>query len=232
VAKRDLWRGRLNQWRMYNLIKSRGGYAEQHKSSQWDAPTCFFWDCVWEGEQLMGQKLRGRRRLDLMPLVAMRAQMNGYPYGMPCRNEAHAYSPFRPIELCTYSFIHGTEWSATYRIDEMLVLRPYWRAKDAFGATLHNFLGYWEARPPARSTPDPLVKVSAHARPGKALIIVANFNEDRPRIEGPVTLDLERLGLSRPTVRDAFSGAPVKLRNGDTLDVSVKSFRQAWFVLE
>jgi len=232
IGRRDIWKGRLNQWRMYNVIKNRGGYLEQHKSSQWDAPTCFFWDCVWEGEQLMGQKRNGRKNLEIMPLVVMRAQLNGYPYGMPVRNEAHTYAPFTQIELCTYTFVHGMGISETYRLDEILVNWPFWKAKDKFGANLHNFVGYWAKRPPAKSAPDELVKVSAHVKPGKALVIIANFNEDKHRIEGKVKLNLKNLGLKKPKACDAFSGEPVRLENGDTLNISIKSFRQSWYVLE
>jgi len=232
VARRDIWEGWRNQWRMYNVIHRRGGYSEQHKSALWDAPTCFLWDCVWEGEQLMGQKLGGRRKLEVMPLLAMRAQMNGRPYGMPVRNEAHAFSPFSPIELCTYSFVHGTTPGATYRADELLVVWPYWKAQDAFGADLENFVGYWAKNPPALETPHELVKVSAHVGEGRALVMVANFDEDRERAEGTVRLNLAALGLRAPRARDAFSGEPVELAGGDRLPVSVKSFRQAWFLLE
>ncbi|MFH1615566.1 MAG: glycoside hydrolase domain-containing protein [Planctomycetota bacterium] len=232
VAKRDIWKGRLNQWRMYNVIKNRGGYCEQHKSSQWDAPTCFFWDCVWEGEQLMGQKRDGRKNLEIMPLVAMRAQMNGMPYGMPVRNESHCFAPFTQIELCTYTFVHGLGISETYRLDEILVDWPFWKAKGEFGANLHDFVGYWAQKPPAKSVPDELIKVSAHVKPGKALVMIANFNEDKPGIEGRVKLNLENLGLKKPKACDAFSSESVELENGNTLNVSIKSFRQAWYILE
>ena len=46
VPERNVWDGRKKQLRMYKLIKQRNGYCEQHKSGNWDAPTCFLWDCV------------------------------------------------------------------------------------------------------------------------------------------------------------------------------------------
>ncbi len=232
VPGRDVWDGRKNQLRMYNLIKRRNGYCEQHKSGNWDAPTCFLWDCVWEGEQLMRMKLNGRKRLEVMPLYAMRAQMNGLPYGMPCRYAAYAYSPYTPIENCTYAFVHGTTWGMTYRIDEALTLSPYWKALDDFGATYQGFRPYWGKDKPAVSTPDKLVKVSAYVKPGQALLIIANFNEDKPFVKGDIKLNLQALGLQRPVAEDAFSGKPVSLINGDTLPVNIKSFRQAWFLLK
>jgi hypothetical protein len=232
VPERDVWDGRKKQLRMYNLIKQRNGYCEQHKSGNWDAPTCFFWDCVWEGEQLMRLKLNNRKRLSIMPLYAMRAQMNGLPYGMPCRYAAYAYSPYTPLENCTYAFVHGTTWGMTYRIDEALVLSPYWKALDEFGATFHNFRPYWGKDKPALSTPDKLVKVSAYVKPGEVLLIVANFDEDKPFIEGNIRLDLKALGLRNPKAENAFSKNPVTLKDDNLLPVKIKSFRQAWFLLK
>jgi hypothetical protein len=165
VAKRDVWDGRMKAWRLYNIIHENGGYAEQHKSSIWDAPTCFFWDGVWEGEQFMMQKWSpesGKKRTDILPIEAMRSQMNGFVYGMPSRFTAYAYQPFVPQDYCTYSFVHGCTWTMTYRIFEAAVTAPYWKALDNFGATYSRFRPYWGNAPLATSVPHELVKVSGY----------------------------------------------------------------------
>ena len=232
VANRDVWRSWRESWRLYNIVQKRGGYCEQHKSGNWNIPNCFFWNGVWEGEQLMGVKLNGRKRLEVCPLEAMRGEINGIPYGMPSRNTAYAYFPFTSVENCTMSFVHGTTWTMTYRQEEGLVVSPYWLAQDAFGATKQNFLPYWAPKPPALQTPDELVKVSAHVKKGAALIMVANFNEDKPFMAGDVKLDLATLGISNPKMRNAFSGEAVPISADGTFKINIKSFRQDWFVVE
>ncbi len=230
VPRADIWDGRIRSWKMLNVIKKRGGLWYQHDSGLRDAPTCFFADYVWDGEQFMGTTLDGRNRLDVMPLDSFRILMSGNKFGLPTTNSAYAYSPLIPIENCTYSFVHGTTWNMTYRIDEALTLWPFWKAQDEFGATLKNFRGYWYDSPPALSAPNDLVKASAHVQKGKALLMLANFNESS--VSGEVKLNLKSLGLSKPRVRDAFSKAPVEVTGGDTIAVSIKGFRQAWYLLE
>ncbi|MFH1613940.1 MAG: glycoside hydrolase domain-containing protein [Planctomycetota bacterium] len=233
VPKSDIWDGRLRSWQMANLIKNRGGYWMQHDSGLRDGPTCYFCDYIWDGEQLMGSKLGEKKRLDLMPLAAVRVLMDGRKFGLPTANLAYAYQPLIPVEYCTYSFVHGTTWDPTYdRIGEALTIAPFWKAQDEFGANLQNFVGYWEKNQPAESVPDEMIKVSANVKPAAALVMIANFNEDKPRIEGKVKLNLKNLALKKPKAKDAFSGESVELENGDTLNVSIKSFRQAWYVLE
>jgi len=161
-----------------------------------------------------------------------RAQLSGRQFGVPCAYFAYSYSPFEPIENCTYAFVHGGCWHFTYRIDEAMVTWPYYRALDAFEARSDRFVPYWAERPPARAVPHELVKVSVYTKTGAALVMVANFDEDAPAVSGPVVLDMDRLGLVAPTARDAFSKAAAPLVDGTTLAVSIKSFRQAWFVLE
>ncbi|MBQ6474282.1 MAG: hypothetical protein IJJ33_20030 [Victivallales bacterium] len=232
VSCRDAWRCWENAWWLYNIVQSRGGYCEQHKSGNWNIPACFFWNGVWEGEQLMGVRLNGRRRLSLVPLEAMRGEVNGIPYGMPSRNTAYSYAPLTPVENCTLSFVHGTSWTMTYRIEEGLVVSPYWLALEQFGANKRNFLGYWAKRPPARATCDGLVKVSAHVKEGRALLIIANFNEDSERVVGEIALDLQALKIRRPRIRNAFSGQEIPISDDGSFAIDLKSFRQDWFIVE
>ncbi|MBQ9369271.1 MAG: hypothetical protein IJT83_15920 [Victivallales bacterium] len=232
VSGRDAWRCRENAWWLYNIVQSRGGYCEQHKSGNWNIPSCFFWNGVWEGEQLMGVRLNGRKRLSIVPLEAMRGEINGIPYGMPSRNTAYSHAPLSPVENCTMSFVHGTSWTMTYRIEEGLVVSPYWLALEQFGANKRNFLGYWAKRPPAKATCDELVKVSAHVKEGCSLLIVANFNEDNERVEGEIALDLQALKIRKPRVRNAFSGQEIPVSDDGRFAIGLKSFRQDWFIVE
>ena len=232
VSKRDVWKGRMLSWQLYNIVQSRGGYCEQHKSGNWNIPDCFFWNGVWEGEQLMGVQLNGRKRLEVCPLEAMRGEINGIPFGMPSRNTAYSFSPLSPIENCALSFVHGTAWTMTYRIEEAFVVSPYWLAQRDFGATKQNFVPYWVARPPAKSVPNNLVKVSAHVKEGRALIMVANFNEESKHIAGTVCLDLEVLGIRKPVLKNAFSGDAVSISQDGEFIIDIKSFRQDWYIVE
>lgn len=233
VPQRNVWDGRLKAWRLYNIIKSHNGYGEQHKSSIWDAPTCFFWDAAWEGEQFMLKKLKpGEKRLDTLPLEAMHEHINGRVYGMPSRYTAYLGQPFTAVENCTFSFVHGTTWTMTYRIDEAAVIAPYWHALDKFGADNWNFRGYWESIPPASEVPDELLKVSAHVKTDSALVMIANFNEDQPFVSGKIRLQLDKLGFAGPyRAKDAFSGEEIPV-NGNEIDIKVKSFRQSWIIFE
>ncbi len=233
VKQRDVWDGRRKAWRLYNIIESRNGYGEQHKSSIWDAPTCFFWNGAWEGEQFMLQARNGRKRTDILPLEAMQTQMNGIVYGLPARFTAYLEQPFSAVENCTYSFVHGTTWTMTYRINEAAVIAPYWRSLDEFGATYASFRPYWGKIPPAREVPDPWLKVSAYVQPERALAIIANFNEEQPNVKGKVRFAWEELGFPGPwRAYDAFSGDPVAVDAEGMVEVDVKSFRQSWIVFE
>ncbi|MBO7741891.1 MAG: hypothetical protein J6S21_04990 [Victivallales bacterium] len=232
VPQRDVWDGRLKSWRLYNILEARGAYGEQHKSSLWDAPTCFFWHGIWEGEQFMNLKLDGRKKLDILPLEGYRMILNGFPYGMPTRFASYVEQPFSAVENCTFAFVHGNTWTQTYRINEMQVLSPYWLALESFGAGYDSFIPYWAKNPPAVKTPHDLVKVSAYAKDGKALVIVANFDEDQPRIQGDITLNLKAMGLKDIRICDAFSNEEIPVQNGDAFRIDLKSFRQAWFLVE
>jgi len=232
VPGRDVWTCWRNAWWLYNIVQSRGGYCEQHKSGNWNIPSCFFWNGVWEGEQLMGVRLNGRKRLELVPLESMRGEINGIPYGMPSRNTAYSYAPLTPVENCTMSFVHGTTWTMTYRIEEGLVVSPYWLAQERFGASKRNFIGYWAKRPPARKSCDELVKVSAHVKEGRALVIVANFNEDKERVAGEIALDLPIMKIRHPRMRNAFSGQKIPVSADGRFAIDLKSFRQDWYIVE
>ncbi|MBQ9369270.1 MAG: hypothetical protein IJT83_15915 [Victivallales bacterium] len=234
VAQRDVWDGRLKAWRLYNIFKNRGCYCEQHKSSIWDAPTCFFWDAAWEGEQFMSQKWdrTKMKRTDILPVEAMRTQVNGFVYGLPSRFTAYLKQPFSAVENCTYSFVHGTTWTMTYRIHEAAVVAPYWKALDDFGATHEGFRPYWGKEPPALSTPHPMVKVSAYINNGKALLIIANFNEENPVTSGIVRLNMKALALKGPLLAiDTFSGKEIPISETGDFVIDVKCFRQHWVTI-
>ena len=120
----------------------------------------------------------------------------------------------------------------TYRIEEGLVVSPYWLALEQFGANKQNFLGYWAKQPPAKATCDELVKVSAHVKEGRTLLIVANFNEDNERVAGVIALDLQALKIRKPHIRNAFSGQEIPVSDDGCFDIDLKSFRQDWFIVE
>ena len=227
--ERNVWDGRMKAWRLYNLVKARNGYCEQHKSSLWDAPTCFFWDGIWEGEQFMGMKVGDRKKLDILPLQAFRMLLTGFPFGMPTRFCSYLYQPFSAIENCTFAFVHGTTWTHTYRINEMQVLAPYWKALEDFGANYHNFIPYWAENSPALQTPDELVKVSAYHKSGSALLLIANFNEEQKEISGKVHINPAALPGKLSAVYDAFSGEEVPFDKDNAIPVRIPSFRQAWY---
>ncbi|MBR2358298.1 MAG: hypothetical protein IKA65_09785 [Lentisphaeria bacterium] len=232
VPKRDIWDSRYKARYLYNVFENRNCYGEQHKSGNWNIPNCFYWDGVWEGEQTMGVRLNGRKKLDFWPLEAMRGQINGIPYGMRSRNTAYVRAPFSAIENCTYSFVHGTIWTMTYRPEEGHVAAPYFLVQEKFGTAPENFLPYWAKLPPAKQTCHDLLKVSAYSKPGKALIMVANFNEDSPRIKGTIQLDLNVLKIKDPVLINAFSGKAVNIARDGSFEVNIKSFRQDWFIIK
>ena len=76
------------------------------------------------------------------------------------------------------------------------------------------------------------IKAMDYVGKGKVLLIAANFNEEHDGITGDIQLDLETLGLKNIQIKDAFSKENIKVLNGDSFRVNIKSFRQAWFVIE
>ena len=66
----------------------------------------------------------------------------------------------------------------------------------------------------------------------KALIMVANFNEDSPRIKGTIQLDLNVLKIKDPVLINAFSGEVVNIARDGNFEVNIKSFRQDWFIIK
>lgn len=230
ITKRDMWDGRSRQMRVMQTIHENGGFYLQHKSGLWDAPAVFFNDGVWEGEQLMGTKQGNRALTDILPLDSFRAQISGINFGMPSAYAAPPYSPLSPIEMATYSFVHGTTPAPFYRLDEALVYRPFWKALDRFGATYQNFHGYWTDQPPAKVVPNPdHVKVSAHIRPGKSLLMVSNF--DTKSVQGNLIPDLGALDLKNPDVTNALTGEVVPFEDG-VLPIHTEAMRSTWFLLE
>jgi hypothetical protein len=120
----------------------------------------------------------------------------------------------------------------TYRIFEAAVTAPYWKALDNFGATYSRFRPYWGNAPLAASVPHELVKVSCYVKPGAALLIIANFNEDAPRTAGNVRFDGAKAGLPGPwQAFDAFSGEEIPVSPEGDIPIDIKSFRQSWIIV-
>jgi hypothetical protein len=233
VPERNIWSGRERQLLLYHTVKQRNAYAEAHKSGNWDAPVCYLWDAAWEGEQFMSTVRGNQKRLDICPLEAMRAQMNGLPYGLPTRFTAYNYAPFTPVENATLAFVHGTTSAMTYRLDEAHFLTPYWKVQDQFGANYHNFIPYWAKEPPIHAPENDLIKVSAHRRESALLLMIANFNEDQPPFTGTLQLNPAVATFKKPVARDAFSGISIPIQADGTLTVqNLKSFRQTWIWIE
>ena len=77
------------------------------------------------------------------------------------------------------------------------------------------------------------MKVSAYARDGKVLLIIANFNEDAPVTAGAIRIDRKALGLKGALLaRDVFSNEEVLISEKGEFSVDIKSFRLKWVYIE
>ncbi|MEN6644576.1 MAG: glycoside hydrolase domain-containing protein [Armatimonadia bacterium] len=191
LGYRDLYR------RMYAVMKDArpDGFTMAHMSGKVTIPILAYEDSYLDGEHFRG--VVKDSYMDLMSLETFRTEYMGrqwgiMPYFLPefSGDYAKAVEPTRG--LMALLMIHDVApwpiWCNTEVMNEAL------SALDAFGYVDSEFIGYFEATPPA-TTDMKDCYVSAYKRAdGKCLLVVANLaKEDR---QGTVTINGARLGLA------------------------------------
>lgn len=183
-----------------------------HMSASLTLPTLAFCDSFWNGEQF--ENLKASDKFEL-PLHAFRTEFMGYAHGLDAEFLCYENRPFTLSEAIALAWVHGVEvrpYPNTLR-----QISPIWRAMDGFGACSARWLPYWGGSGAIAGNES--VKVSAYAKPGKALLFISHLK--REPLSSSVRLDRQRLGLASGELRafDALTGASVALEN-DTLPLS------------
>ncbi|MBI2301270.1 MAG: hypothetical protein HYU66_20370 [Armatimonadetes bacterium] len=201
--------------RDYAVIKSlpRETFSMAHMSGKVMVPVLAYDDSYLDGEHFRG--VVKDSYLDVLTLDAFRAEYMGRQWGL------------MPFFIPEFDAEHAAQVEPTRGMMGLLMLHdvspwPIWcnvaecnrafEALDAFGYVEAEFIPYFDARPPA-ATALPDVHASAYRRAdGAALLIVANLGkEDR---DGPVRVDLARLGLTEATAEDWPGKQPLAMDGG------------------
>lgn len=204
--------------RMYRLVKARGSGAlvANHCSFNLMLPLLSFSDIVYTGEHEDYEN----------PLTA-RLRFSGRPWGLYITllgSSEHVYSPLHAMApLLSGSSVWGSG---------LIGRNDFGRKDAAIRAVYHQFdtasavwVPWWEAG--ACCADDPSVRVSFYCHPGQsALLVVGNFGSTD--LSPALTLDLDRYGLSRKSLRawNALTGVAVPITGPGRLAplVRAKSF--------
>jgi len=175
-------------------------WIDIHMSGQLMLPFYVFCDSFVNGEHL-NLRLNDEEPdyLDVLPLAELKAQYLGYQWGVapyllpelpaPCRTTVP-----ETRQVLAYFLPHDVYfWRGWCNAPEMnralKVLQHEFRIGDPDNA----FLPYWEAGEVIGGQSDTLV-VSAHMRPGQAMLVIGNWSEEPAALD--LTLDLDALGLA------------------------------------
>ena len=160
--------------RLYEFVKGRGGVISAHQSGYMCPATLAFADAYWDGEQLAGQDIDVKRRLDV---DAFRAEFMGRNYGVPCEFLVYEVPGLWSYDdALALTLIHDV-LPRPASFANVKHLEPIWRVMDSFGTSEADWVPYWE-----KPVPDLPAKVEAsvYRRGGKSLIVVSNVSPDKP----------------------------------------------------
>ncbi|MHB8995834.1 MAG: glycoside hydrolase domain-containing protein [Armatimonadota bacterium] len=216
LGYRDLYR------RMYSVMKTAkpDSFNMAHMSGKMTIPILAYEDSYLDGEHFRGQVKDSY--LDLMSLDTFRTEYMGRQWGI------------MPYFLPEFDTEHRTQIEPTRGLMGLLMIHdvavwPIWcnadvvnealAALDEFGYVDSEFIGYFEARPPA-STDMKDTYVSAYKRAdGKCLLVVANLSKEDRR--GTVKIDAARLGMSAVKSVQSWPGKTPLDAAGGVLNLSV-----------
>jgi hypothetical protein len=209
LGYRELYR------RNYALFKglARPTFLQAHMSGKVTIPVLAYEDSYLDGEHFRGEVKDSY--LDVMTLDSFRCEYMGrqwglMPFFLPEFREPWSSQVEPTRGLMALLMIHDTNiwpiWCNSKVVDDAFV------ALDAFGYVDSEFLPYYDPHPPA-STDLKDVYVSGYRKAdGSVLLVVANLGrEDR---NGPVQVDLQRLGLRSAAAVSWPDKAALAMENG------------------
>ncbi len=196
-------------------------WIDIHMSGQLMLPFYVFCDSFVNGEHL-NLKLGPEQDqyLEVLPLAELKAQYMGYQWGV---------APFLLPELGSSKpeLAQPTRQFLAYFLPHDVYFWRGWCDPKTVNAALkplqhdfrigesdNRFLPYWEAAGAIDGQSDELV-VSAHIRPGKAMLIIGNWSTEAAEVD--LTLDLAALGLADVaglTATEVIDGVEFALEDG------------------
>jgi len=205
---RDLYR------RMYAVTKSlpRETFTMAHMSGKVTIPILAYDDSYLDGEHFRG-KVKDSY-MDVVSLDTFRAEFMGRQWGI------------MPFFIPEFSGEYATQVAPTRGMMALLMIHdvspwPIWcnvevvneafAALDEFGYVDAEFIGYFDADPPA-TTELADVYVSAYRKEGQALLVIGNLS--REERSGAVTVSEARLGLARANAVSWPEKRPLECREG------------------
>jgi len=199
--------------RAYTYLKTGGRDGVLFRHGMRDAPAAGFCDVVTQGEEWLTEGTRQYTRLtpDLFRAKEMRIQ-----YGVPYTWYSSHYYAWRAKRYGTPATLNEIlALCLPHRVMPTIKdpeIWPVWDMLDEWW-TSAEFVPYWSAGSPAKSTPDNVL-TTAYVKRGekRALLVIANWNYKA--VNARVELDLAKLGLQGGKIKlsDAMSKEPVPLK--------------------
>ncbi len=169
-------------------------------------PVLSFSDAYLDGEHLLSKK---RAATSELPLEALRAEMCGHNFGIPC------------YVLPSEDPVYGRDYNRGIALVHD-VLMPWnifdqsdiWKAFDSFGVEGSEWIPYWKSDSILKNAKPEGLLISAYAKQNQGLLLVCfNSNETKSRAE--INIDEAKLGLRDGfTVRDAVTDEGLSLSDG------------------
>ncbi len=215
LAYRDLYR------RLYAAVREvrPDAWLMAHMSGKVTIPILAYEDAYLDGEHFRG--VVKDNYLDHVSLDAFRAEYMGrqwglMPYFLPEFDQANQASEVPTRGLMALLMLHDVQvwgiWCHAKPVKDM------YEALDAFGYVDSEFIGYFDAKPPARTALADVL-VSAWRKPdGQVLAVVGNLSR-QPR-QGTITFDAQRLGVRPSEVVTWPAQGPVT-GHGASVEVSL-----------
>lgn len=190
---------RLVDMHTWNHMNEHAGYAN---SLQLYTGLLPYVDRLWIGELFRADN----------PRDFWLVEMSGIPFGLMSET-LDAHNVFRGM---VFGMLPRLPWSGNPA--------PMWKLLDSFGIAQAKMYGYWDERNPLNSDNEQ-VPVTTYLRDGKALVVVANWNDDdaaacRLRID-PAKLGFTPRRAYLPAVDELQPASEIDL--GGTLDIPAAS---------
>jgi len=206
--------------RLYGIVTARGGIITAHQSSCCLTPTLQYCHTYWDGEHIGGAFKPGED--GGFPLDVFRAEFMGHNFGIPA--EFLSYSP----QSLAFTLLHNVPVRPGK--GELLdVVASVWKAFGAFGTSRATWFPYWRNAHLVKADSSN-VHVSAYARGGRLLLVVANLAKDTSA-DARIKLVPGEAGRSGSfkSARDAMTGAPLPVK-ANSLSVSCEAM--GWKLIE